>query len=114
MISIKGYVMSKTLVNDPTGGKMIMIQIVEERETPGPVVTGTDETSQIMRDVMPLVQQFLRSMPMLAPFMSGKVPIPRLVIWLSEDEAEALGPKLDVGDVVEIRIENGKMELVKL
>ncbi|WP_054856631.1 arcadin 1 [Vulcanisaeta sp. JCM 16159] len=114
MITIKGYVVSKTLVTDPTGSKMIAIQIVEERETPGPVITGTDEASQMMRDVMPLVQQLLRSMPMVGPLMSGKVPIPRLLIWLNEDEAEALGPKLDVGDAVEIRIDNGKMELVKI
>ncbi|WP_054841729.1 arcadin 1 [Vulcanisaeta distributa] len=116
MITIKGYVVSKTLVNDPTGGRMIAIQIVEERETPGPpVITGTDETSQMMRDVMPpLVQQLLRSMPMVGPLMSGKVPIPRLLIWLNEDEAEALGPKLDVGDAVEIRIDNGKLELIKV
>lgn len=93
MITIKGYVVSKTLVTDPTGSKMIAIQIVEERETPGPVITGTDETSQMMRDVMPpLVQQLLRSMPMVGPLMSGKVPIPRLLIWLNEDEAEALVP----------------------
>lgn len=114
MITIRGYVISKTLINDPTGGRMIAIQIVEERETPGTVITGTDETSQMMRDMMPIIQQFLRSIPMMAPLMSGKVPIPRLIIWLNEDEAEALGPRLDVGDAVEIRIDNGKLELVKV
>ncbi len=113
MITIRGYVISKMAVNDPTGGRMIAIQIVEERETPGPVITSTDETAQMMRDVMPLVQQLLRSMPMVGPLMSGKVQIPRLLIWLNEDEAEALGPRLDVGDAVEIRIDNGKLELVK-
>jgi len=112
MISVRGYVMSKSVVYDPTGGRMIMIQIVEEKEVPGPVLTG--ESAQVMRDVLPLVQQLLRSMPMLGPLMGNKVPIPRIVVWLTEEEAEALGPKLDVGDAVEIRIENGKLELTRI
>jgi hypothetical protein len=112
VVPIRGYVMSKSVVYDPTGNRMIMIQVVEEKEVPGPVFTG--EGAQAMRDVLPLVQQLLRSMPMLGPLMGNKVPVPRIVVWLTEEEAEALGPKLDVGDAVEIRIENGKLELSKI
>ncbi len=36
MVSFKGYVFSKTLMPDPLGNKLIKIDIVEEKETPGP------------------------------------------------------------------------------
>ncbi len=115
MIRIRGYVASKIVVHDPTGGKMIAIQIVEEREVPNPLsITGGGEMSQLMRDIMPVVQQILRSLPLVGQLMGGKVTIPRLIVWLSEEEAEALGPNLDVGDYVEIRIEGGKLELEKV
>ncbi len=112
MMSIKGYISSKTVVYDPLGNKLIKLDIVEEREMPGPVVTGSDEIARIAREVVPLVHQLLRSMPITGLLFSGKVPIPRVTIWLSEDEIENLG-KIDVGDYVEIRLSNGKIEIVK-
>ncbi len=112
--SFRGYILSKSIVYDLSGGRMIKIDIVEEREIPGPIITGTDEIARLAREVMPLVQQLLKSMPFPGlGATSGKIPIPRLTIWLTEDEIEILG-KLDVGDYVEVSIQDNKIEIKKV
>ncbi len=110
-VSFRGYILSKSIVYDFSGSRMIKIDIVEEREIPGPVIAGSDEIARLAREVMPLVQQLLKSMPLPGlGATSGKIPIPRLTIWLTEDEVEILG-KLDVGDYVEVSIQDGKIEI---
>ena len=111
-ITIKGYVSSKSLVTDSYGNKYIMISIVEEKESPGIVISGSDEVAQIAKQVIPLVQQLLKSFPTTAPLVSNKVHVPRIHILLTEDEIEYLGG-LDVGDYVEIKISSGKIEIIK-
>jgi len=113
MVTIRGYVSSKTIVYDPLGSKMIKIDIVEEREVPGPVITGSDEITRVAKEVVPLVQQLLKSFPLTSIFAGGKVPIPRITIWLSEEEIEELGT-IDVGDYVEISIEKGGIKIKKV
>ncbi len=110
MTVIRGYVLSKSIVNDPLGGKLIRIEIVEEKEIPGPVVAGSDEVVRLAREVLPLVQQFIRAIPMASMLLSNKVPIPRVTIWLSEEEADRLG-HVDVGDNVEIVVESYRLEI---
>lgn len=114
MVSFKGYVISKTLMPDPLGNKLIKIDIVEERETPGPIVTGADESAMMAREVMNMMQQVLKSMPLLNQALGNKVMVPRVTIWLTDDEIEYLGGKLDVGDYVEINIQNGSISIKRL
>ncbi|NPA23780.1 MAG: arcadin 1 [Crenarchaeota archaeon] len=110
-LSFRGYVLSKSIVYDLSGGRMVKIDIVEERELPGPVIAGSDEIARLAREVMPLVQQLLKSMPFPGlGTTGGKLPIPRITLWLTEDEVEALG-RLDVGDYVEVMIQEGKIEV---
>ncbi len=109
--SFRGYVLSKAITYDLLGNKLIKIDIVEERELPGPVIAGSDEMTRIAREVMPLVQQLLKSVPIPGLSLStGKVPIPRISVWLTEEEAEMLG-RVDVGDYVEVYVEEGKIEI---
>ena len=113
-LSFRGYVLSKAITYDSLGNKLIKIDIVEEREIPGPIIAGSDEVARIAREVMPLVQQLLKSMPLPGlAIAGGKIPIPRITLWLSEEEAEMFG-KLDVGDYVEVRIEEGKVEIRRI
>jgi hypothetical protein len=107
MASFKGYVISKTLMPDPLGNKLIKIDIVEERENPGPIVAGGDESAMMAREVMNMMQQVLKSMPLLNQALGNKVLIPRITIWLTDDEIEYFGGKLDVGDYVEVTLQNG-------
>lgn len=113
MIKFRGYVSGKIITYDLTGQKMVRIEIVEEKETPGPVViSSSDEVARLAREVVPLVQQLLKTLPLpLTP--GGKITIPRVMIWLTEEEVEALG-SIDVGDYVEISIDHGKIEIKKV
>ncbi len=113
-LSFRGYVLSKSLTFDALGNRMVKIDIVEERELPGPVIAGSDEITRLAREVMPLVQQLLKSIPFPGlGSTSGKIPIPRITLWLSEEEMEMFG-RVDVGDYVEVRISSGKIEIRKV
>lgn len=109
MSSIRGIVVSKQLVYDPAGGKYVKVDIVEEKELPGPVAAFSaqdEQTAQLMREVMPLVTQIVRSLP----FGGGKLAVPRVSLWLTDDELEIFGD-VDVGDVVLISVENGQIKI---
>lgn len=109
MLSIRGVVVSKQLVYDPTGVKYIKIDIIEEREMPGPVAAFSaqdEQTAQLMREVMPLVTQIVRSLP----FGGGKISVPRVTLWLTDEEVETFG-KIDVGDSVMVVVSNGEIKI---
>ncbi|MEM1662924.1 MAG: arcadin 1 [Pyrobaculum sp.] len=109
MLSIRGVVVSKQLVYDPTGVKYIKIDIIEEREMPGPVAAFSahdEQTAQLVREVMPLVTQIVKSLP----FGGGKISIPRVTLWLTDEEVENFG-EIDVGDTVLILVANGEIKI---
>ncbi|MFN3804344.1 MAG: arcadin 1 [Pyrobaculum sp.] len=107
MATIRGVVVSKQLVYDPVGARYIKVDIIEEKELPGPVAafsTQDEQTAQLMREVMPLVSQIVRSLP----FGGGRVTIPRVTLWLTDEEIEAFGD-IDVGDVVLVTVRGGEI-----
>ncbi|CCC81406.1 arcadin 1 [Thermoproteus tenax] len=108
MALIKGVVVSKQLVADPTGTRYIKIDVVEEKEIPGPLIMSApdEQAAQMARELMPLVSQIVKSLP----FSLNKIAVPRLTIWLTDDEAESLG-EIDVGDSVEIEIDQGTIRI---
>ncbi|ABO09051.1 arcadin-1 [Pyrobaculum calidifontis] len=109
MATIRGIVISKQLVYDPSGARYIKVDIIEEKELPGPVAAFSaqdEQTAQLMREVMPLVTQIVRSLP----FGGGKIAVPRLTLWLTDEELEMFGD-VDVGDVVLISVENGEIKV---
>jgi len=109
-MGVKLLVVSKTIIYDPLGTRYIKLELVEEREVPGPVFTfdASSDVGRLMREVAPVIQQLVRSFP-----MANKITIPRVTINLTEDEAELLGP-IDVGDVVEMDISGGSIRLIKV
>ncbi len=107
-VKIHAVVISKTLVTDHLGNKLVKVDIAEEHEMPSPVFTVDNrEAASIMRDIAPVLQQVLRSLP----FMGRKYMMPRVTLWFTEEEWESFSPKPEVGDVVEIVIENGTVKI---
>jgi len=109
MVTIRGVVISKQLVYDPSGARYIKVDVIEEKELPGPVAAFSaqdEQAAQLMREVMPLVTQIVRSLP----FGGGKIAVPRLTLWLTDEELEMFGD-VDVGDVVLISVENGEIKV---
>lgn len=108
MVVVKGVVVSKQLVSDPIGTRYIKIDVVEEKDLPGPLVMSPpdEQAAQVAREIMPLVTQIVKSLP----FSLNKIAVPRLTIWLTDEEAESLG-EIDVGDAVDIVIEQGSIKI---
>lgn len=107
-IKFKAVVLSKSMYNDPLGGRGVKIELAEEKETPPPVVMSRGESSDLVKDVMPIVNQILQSLPFAR---GGKVTFPRMIVWLSEEEWEKLEPKPDIGDEVEVAISSSKITI---
>jgi hypothetical protein len=106
---IRGVVVSKQLVYDPTGTRYIKIDIIEEKELPGPVAAFSaqdEQAAQLMREVMPLVTQIVRSLP----FGGGKISVPRVTLWLTDEEVEIFGD-IDVGETITISVEGGVISI---
>ena len=106
-IVFKATVMSKSIVHDPQGIKSIKLEIVEEREIPPPIIYSPPE-SEIAREVAPIIKQVMQAMPFAR---AGKMAVPRVMLWLSEDEWERLYPKPDIGDEVIVKVAGGKIEV---
>jgi hypothetical protein len=108
VVVVKGVVVSKQLVADPTGTRYVKIDVVEEKDIPGPLVMAPpDEQSvPVAREIMPLVSQIIKSLP----FSLNKIAVPRLTVWLTDEEVESLGD-IDVGDSVDIEIDQGVIKI---
>ncbi|MCS7386108.1 MAG: arcadin 1 [archaeon GB-1867-005] len=97
-IKFKALVAGKSIVRDVQGGKLIKIELVEERELPPPVFYSSKD-SEIAREVLPIVKQVIQAMPFKPP---SSLTVPRLTLWLTEDEWDALDPKPEVGEQVTV------------
>lgn len=107
-VRFKAVVVSKSMFNDPLMGKGIRIELAEERELPPPVVVSQSrEAAELARQVMPLVSQVLQSLPFTR---QGRATVPRVTLWLAEEEWEGLESKPDVGDEVEVVLSSSRLE----
>ena len=107
-VKFKAVVVSKAMFNDPLMGKGIRIELAEERELPPPVmISQSREAAELARQVMPLVSQVLQALPFTR---QGRATMPRVTLWLTEDEWEGLESKPDVGDEVEVVLKSGRLE----
>ncbi len=109
-VRLRAIVTSISVVDNPWGEKLVKIEMSEERELPGPVVVQRGG-SELAREIAPVISQVLRSLP---GFAGGKARIPRLVLYLFEDEWEKMLEKPNIGDAIEIVFEKNKIEARKL
>ncbi len=108
-VKVKVTLVSKSLINDPFGEKLIKLEFAEEREMPGPIIVQQGN-NPLMKDIIPIVSQVLRSMPF---FAGRKATIQRLVLYLTEDEWDKITDKPDIGDEVTVVIKGRKIEIKK-
>jgi len=108
-VLIKAVVSNISIIDNPWGEKMIKLDLTEERETPGPVMIQRDGRDDIAKEIMPIVSQVLKSMPMFG--VQGKVRVPRLTLYLTEDEWEKLLEKPTIGEIIEIKIQDKKISI---
>jgi hypothetical protein len=84
------------------------IELIEDRRIPQMVIRPQTEEAKMVQDVLQTLQQ---QMPML----SGRVDltVPKIILFLTEQEYEMLGIDFDVNQIYEIRLENQSIRFMK-
>ena len=95
-------------IRDLDGNLGKRIELLEDREVPNFVVRPRSEEGQVVQDVLQALQQ---QMPMLSP--RGQFAIPKIILFLTEQEYESLGIDFDVNQVYEISLENQSVRFRK-
>jgi len=95
-------------IRDLDGNLGKRIELLEDREVPNFVVRPRTEEAQMVQDVIQALQQ---QMPMLSP--RGQFAIPKIILFLTEQEYESLGIDFDVNQTYEIDLENQSIRFKK-
>ncbi|MBS7611334.1 arcadin 1 [Candidatus Bathyarchaeota archaeon] len=106
-IVFKAVLTSKVLTQDPVEGECVKLDFSEYKPIPPPIITSTDE-SGIVREVAPIIQQVIQSMPFT---QKGMVKTPRFTLWLTKEEWNSLESKPDIGDEVTVVIRRGAFSI---
>jgi len=88
-------------IRDLDGNLGKRIELVEERKIPGFVVRPRTEEAKMVQDVLQAVQQQLPMVPARTQFT-----IPKIILFLTEQEYESLDIDFDVNQVYEINLAN--------
>jgi hypothetical protein len=96
-------------IRDIDGNLGKRIELIEDREIPKFVVRPQTEEAKMVQDVMQALQQQLPMFP-----MRTDVAIPKIILFLTEQEYESLGIEFDVNQVYEIMLENQTLKFMKI
>ena len=88
-------------IRDLDGNLGKRIELVEERKIPGFVVRPRTEEAKMVQDVLQAVQQQLPMVP-----ASRQFTIPKIILFLTEQEYESLDIDFDVNQVYDITLAN--------
>lgn len=95
-------------IRDLDGNLGKRIELVEERKIPSFVVRPRTEEAKMAQEVLQAVQQQLPMFP-----ARRQLAIPKIILFLTEQEYESLGIDFDVNQVYEITLENQAVKFRK-
>ncbi|MGB9778104.1 MAG: arcadin 1 [Candidatus Bathyarchaeales archaeon] len=95
-------------IRDLDGNLGKRIELVEERQIPRFVVRPQSEEAKMVQEVLQAVQQQLPIFPARTEFA-----IPKIILFLTEQEYESLGIEFDVNQTYEIWLENQNIRFKK-
>lgn len=95
-------------IRDLDGNLGKRIELVEERHIPHFVVRPQTEEAKMVQDVLQALQQQIPFFPARAEFV-----VPKIILFLTEQEYESLGIDFDVNQIYEIRLENQNIKFKK-
>jgi hypothetical protein len=84
------------------------IELLEEREIPHFALRPQSEEGQVVQDVLQALQQQMPFFP-----ARGQIAIPKIILFLTEQEYESLSIEFDVNQVYDIRLENQAIKFMK-
>jgi len=96
-------------IRDIDGNLGKRIELIEDRDIPKFVVRPQTEEAKMVQDVMQALQQQLPMFP-----VRTDVAIPKIILFLTEQEYESLGIGFDVNQVYEITLENQSLKFMKI
>jgi hypothetical protein len=95
-------------IRDLDGNLGKRIELIEERQIPRFVVRPRTEEAKVVQDVLQALQQQMPIFPAKTQFR-----IPKLILFLTEQEYESLGIDFDVNQIYEITLENQSIKFRK-
>jgi hypothetical protein len=95
-------------IKDLDGNLGKRIELIEDRQIPHFVVRPQTEEAKVAQDIMQALQQQLPMFP-----MRGEVAVPKIILFLTEQECESLGIDFDVNQIYEITLENHTLKFTK-
>lgn len=95
-------------IRDLDGNLGKRIELVEERQIPHFVVKPQTEEARMVQDVLQALQQQIPFFPARA-----ELSVPKIILFLTEQEYESLGIDFDVNQIYEIRLENQNIKFRK-
>jgi hypothetical protein len=88
-------------IRDLDGNLGKRIELIEDRQIPRFVVRPQTEEAKVVQDVMQALQQQLPMFPARA-----ELAVPKIILFLTEQEYESLNIEFDVNQIYEITLEN--------
>lgn len=95
-------------IRDIDGNLGKRIELIEDRQIPKFLVRPQTEEAKMVQDVMQALQQQLPMFP-----VRTDVAIPKIILFLTEQEYESLGIEFDVNQIYEITLENQTLKFMK-
>lgn len=88
-------------IRDPDGNLGKRIELIEDRVIPRFAVQPPTEEAKMVQSVMQALQQ---QVPMLRP--QAQFHLPKIILFLTEQEYEKLGVNFDVNQIYELQLSN--------
>jgi len=95
-------------IQDIDGNLGKRIELIEERQIPRFVVRPQTEEAKVVQDVLQALQQQLPMIP-----ARGQFTVPKIILFLTEQEYESLGIEFDVNQIYEVQLENQTVKFKK-
>ena len=95
-------------IRDPDGNLGKRIELIEERRIPRFAIEPSTEEARMVQGVVQAMQQQLPMFPKRAEFS-----LPKIILFLTEQEYEALGIDFDVNQIYELEMSNQTVKFRK-
>jgi len=95
-------------IRDPDGNLGKRIELIEERVIPRFAVKPATEAARMVQDVVQALQQQLPMLPIQTQFS-----VPKVILFLTEEEYEELGIAFDVNQVYEVELRDQSLRFKK-
>lgn len=95
-------------IRDLDGNLGKRIELLEEREIPRFALRPQTEEAQVVQDVLQALQQ---QMPVFQT--KTQFSVPKVILFLTEQEYESLGIEFDVNQIYDITLENQAIKFKK-